>query len=368
MRIVIFGLSVTSAWGNGHATLWRGLIRALTRSGHTVQFFERDQPFYAPHRDPFAVAGAQVILYEDWDDIRSLARRSVAEADVIIITSFCPDARAADRLTRLYSHGLHVFYDLDSPVTLAQLGDGIYPDYLPIDGLAHAHLVLSYAGGRALDALSTELGARLVLPLYGHVDPDEHKPIHGRPPFTAALSYLGTYSQDRQSALQRLFLDTARKRPGQRFLLAGAQYPDTMETPANVQRVEHVPPARHASFFAGSKFTLNITRRPMAEVGYCPQGRLFEAAACGAAILSDRWEGIETFLEPGREILLVETTDDVEAALDMSDLEARHIGQEARQRVLQDHSSTRRVRELEGALEQANNLRRMAMPVAVLVG
>lgn len=368
MRIVIFGLSVTSAWGNGHATLWRGLIRAMTRRGHSVQFFERDQPYYAQHRDAFSVAGAQVTLYEDWDDVRTLARRSVSEADVIIITSFCPDARAADRLTRLYSHGLHVFYDLDSPVTLAKLGDGIYPDYLPSDGLAHTHLVLSYAGGRALDALATELGAPLVLPLYGHVDPDEHKPIPGRLPFTAALSYLGTYSQDRQPALERLFLDPARRHPERAFVLAGAQYPETMLVSANVQRMEHVPPAQHAAFFARSKFTLNITRRPMAEVGYCPQGRLFEAAACGSAILSDRWEGIETFLEPGREILLVDTAADVEAALDLSDLEARRFGQEARQRVLSDHSSAQRVHELEAALERAHDLRRQGASVPVLVG
>jgi spore maturation protein CgeB len=353
MKIVIFGLSVTSAWGNGHATLWRGLIRALAALGHETVFFERDQPFYARARDLDMLPGCRIVIYGDWEEVRDRARLELANADAGIITSFCPDAEPADALLRAASRPLHVVYDLDSPVTLAALAQGERPGHVPADGLGHADLVLSYAGGTALTALRDELGARLVLPLYGSVDPDEHKPCDPDPRFAAGLSYLGTHAPDRQEALQRLFLAPAAALPHETFLLAGAQYPAEMTVPSNVRRLEHVPPGDHAAFYCSARLTLNITRAAMAAVGYCPQGRLFEAAACGAAILSDRWEGIEAFFTPGDEILIVESAADVQAALALPAEELARMGAAARERALTEHTATRRASELEAALELA---------------
>jgi spore maturation protein CgeB len=359
MRLTIFGLTVSSSWGNGHATLWRALIHALARQGHTVTFFERDVPYYAAHRDATELPGGELVLYPRWEDALPRARRALAECDVAIVTSYCPDARAASRLV-LDAAGraggpLAVFYDLDTPVTLARLDAGEAVDYVPEGGLAGFDLALSYTGGRALELLRTQLGARRVAPLYGSVDPRTHAPAAARPDRRCDLSYIGTYAADRQAALAALFLEPAARAPGRRFVLAGSQYPADFPWRDNVWYLAHLPAADHPAFYASSRLTLNITRGAMAALGWCPSGRLFEAAACGVAVLTDWWEGFDAFYAPGDEMLVARTTDDALAALALGDAELAAVARRARERTLAEHTADRRAAELVAAVEGARS-------------
>jgi spore maturation protein CgeB len=353
MRLVIFGLTVSSSWGNGHATIWRGLCRALARHGHQVSFFERDVPYYAAHRDLQNTDTYQLILYSSWKGIEARAREAVAAADAAIVTSYCPDASAAADLILDSSAPVRVFYDLDTPVTLERLRLEGSVDYLPPYGLEPFDLVLSYAGGRALDELRHHLGARRVAALYGSVDPEVHKPVSRDPHYHSDLSYLGTYAADRQPTLEQLFLEPAKHSPAKRFLVGGALYPQDFPWSDNVSFVSHVPPPQHPTFYSSSKLTLSVTRAAMAEMGYCPSGRLFEAAACETPVLSDSWDGLEEFFEPGREILVASSASDVKEFLALNPEELRSIGCAARERVLAEHTAEHRSQQLLSLLEMA---------------
>jgi spore maturation protein CgeB len=352
MKLAIFGLAVSSSWGNGHATLWRGLCAALGRMGHTVTFFERDVPYYAAQRDLTELPGGSLVLYPDWQSVLPQACLAVSDADVAMVTSYCPDAGAATDLV-LGSKALRVFYDLDTGVTLHRLARGEQVEYIPTTGLGDFDLVLSYTGGRSLDELKRLLGARHVAPLYGHVDPAAHWPAPAEDRYRADLSYLGTYAADRDAILNALFVEPARRSPHRRFLMGGAQYDGSFPWQPNIYFVRHVPPSDHRAFYCSSPLTLNATRRSMSEFGYCPSGRLFEAAACGVPVLSDVWPGIEEFFEPGSEILLARDTQDAMAALDRSPQELKRIGGAARERVLSEHTSEIRARQLEAILQSA---------------
>lgn len=355
MKIVVFGLTVSSSWGNGHATLWRGLIRALGRRGCTVVFFERDVPYYARHRDLTEPEGGELVLYPDWETIAPRALREVREADACIVTSYCPDGRAAS--AQVCEHARQaIFYDMDTGVTLARLAAGEAVDYLPPEGLAAFDLVLSYTGGEAVRLLEQRLGARRAAPLYGHVDPAVHRPARTEEHFEAALSYLGTYAADRQPAVNDLFAVPARLRPSLRFLLAGSGYDASFPWQGNIHYIEHVAPAEHPAFFSSSGLTLNVTRADMAAYGYCPSGRLFEAAACGTPVLSDWFEGLDRFFEPGREILIVRSTQDVLEALDLHSVELGRITHAARERTLDEHTSDHRAAEMLALLEPQSAL------------
>jgi spore maturation protein CgeB len=358
MKIVIFGLTISSSWGNGHATLWRGLCQALARRGHRVVFFEKDVPYYAANRDLLELPGGDLILYEDWDGIRLQAEAELTNADVAMLTSYCPDGIAAGDLLLTVARGTRVFYDLDTPVTFSRLDAGEPISYIGPHGLSDFDLVLSYTGGQALGKLQAELGARRVAPLYGHVDPDVHRPVSSINRYVSDLSYLGTYAADRQEALQRLFIDPAGFRQNQRFLIGGAQYPDAFPWQPNIHFVRHLPPPEHPAFYSSSRLTLNITRQAMAGMGWCPSGRLFEAAACGVPILSDFWEGLDSFFEPGREILIARDTQDVVTALDLTDAELNRIARAGRERVLGEHTSAHRAKQLEILLEGSISLAR----------
>ncbi|HEY4008758.1 MAG TPA: glycosyltransferase [Acidobacteriaceae bacterium] len=348
MHIVIFGLTISSSWGNGHATLWRSLVKAMLRRGHSVTFYERIVPYYAQERDLDSLpAGGRLRLYDDFEEIRYEAAREMSHTDLALSTSYCADGPAAAELILASGSGIRAFYDLDTPVTLDGLQQRRPVEYLPAQGLSDFDLVLSFTGGRALDELRSRLGARNVAPLYGSVDPDEHRPTMPRDEFRAALSYLGTYAPDRQEALERLFLGAAHQQPNDRFLIGGAQYPESFPWLPNVAFVRHVPPPMHSDFFSSCRATLNLTRGVMARYGYCPSGRLFEAAACGAPILSDSWEGLDTFFMPGKELLCVDTAEDVSAALERSDEELQRMATLARERTLAEHTGDCRVRELE---------------------
>lgn len=353
MKLVVFGLTVSSSWGNGHATLWRGLGAALARLGHRLVFYERDVPYYAGHRDMTELPGGDLRLYSSWDEIRPAARRELAGADVAMVTSYCPDAIAATELALSSPAPVKAFYDLDTPVTLSRLAAGAHVPYVPERGLGDFDLVLSYTGGRALLELRGRLGAREVRPLYGHVDPRAHRPATPRSGDRADLSYLGTYAADRQPALEALLVEPARRRRGRRFVIAGAKYPDDFPWTDNIFFMRHLPPGDHAGFFADSRLTLNITRRAMIDMGYCPSGRLFEAAACGAPVLTDRWEGLDDFFVPGVEILCAGNTAEALDAIELSDAELGQIAAAARERALQDHTSERRAETLLSYVEGA---------------
>lgn len=348
MHIVVFGLTISSSWGNGHATLWRSLVKAMLRRGHTVSFYERSVPYYAGARDLDELPlGGRLHLYEDLATVRTAAARDLADADLAMCTSYCPDGPAAAELVLGSRAGIKAFYDLDTPVTLRELEQGSAVEYLPQGGLGDFDIVLSYTGGRALDELQTRLGARVVAPLYGSVDPGNHSPSQPTEEFRASLSYLGTYAADRQAVLERLFILPAAQLPEHRFLIGGAQYPHNFPWAPNIAFVRHVPPPLHPAFFSSCGATLNITRKAMADYGYCPSGRLFEAAACGAPLLTDYWEGLDTFFAMGNEILRVDTPSDVVAALSLSDAELVRISRAARERTLAEHTGDHRVTELE---------------------
>jgi spore maturation protein CgeB len=350
MKLVIFGLTVSSSWGNGHATLWRGLIRALARRGHRVVFFERDVPYYAGARDLPRLPDAELVLYPDWESVLPLARRHLADADVGVVTSYCPDGPAASGEVLGSGVAVSSFYDLDTPVTLDSLARGEPVPYLPPGGLGDFDLVLSYTGGEALEQLKSRLGARRTAPLYGSVDPEVHRPTPPTGGYRADLSYMGTYAADRQPTLERFFLEPARKLPAQRFVIGGAQYPHDFPWLPNLFFVRHLPPAEHPAFFSSSRLTLNVTRRAMAEMGYCPSGRLFEAAACGTPVLSDEWEGLDAFFTPGEEVLIARTTDDALAALEAPAERLARVGRNARERALAEHTADHRAAELEATL------------------
>ncbi|HET8648585.1 MAG TPA: glycosyltransferase [Gemmatimonadales bacterium] len=365
MKLVIFGLSVSSAWGNGHATLWRGLLRSLAARGHQITFYERDVPYYASHRDLTELAGVRLVIYPDWARVRSDAARELADADIGMVTSYCPDGIPATELVLDAVRCAAVFYDLDSPVTLEQLAAGAPVPYIGPRGLQDFDLVLSYTGGEALDALRQRLGARRVLPIYGSVDPAVHCPAPSDPRYAADLSYLGTYAADRQGAVEALFIEPARRSPERRFLLGGSQYPADFPWTDNIYFLRHVPPAAHPAFYGSSTLTLSVTRAPMARMGYCPSGRLFEAAACGVPVISDAWEGLDRFFEPGREILVAGSPDDVLGALNLPRDELRRIGRAARERVLADHTAERRAADLELALNEAFSAERSGAEAGV---
>ena len=359
MKIAIFGLSISSAWGNGHATLLRGLFRALHAEGHEIHFFERNVPYYASHRDADAFPYAQLHLYADWNQTLPLARQTITGADAAIVTSYCADGAAASDLVLSSTVPRKVFYDMDTPVTLQKLQQGESVPYLPPAGLGGFDLVLSYTGGNAVTTLRDKLRARRVATLYGWVDSSIYRRTGASPHFACDLSYLGTYSADRQAGLQELLLTPAEQLRNRGFVIGGAMYPNTKNWPPNVKFYEHVVPADHPAFYSSSPLTLNVTRASMAALGYCPSGRLFEAAACGTAVLSDWWEGMDAFFEPGEEILIANTTEDTIRALSAGQDVLSRIASRARQRTLDCHTAGIRARRLIQLLEEPQDERHL---------
>jgi spore maturation protein CgeB len=355
MKFVIFGLSVSSSWGNGHATLWRGLCAALARRGHRVVFFERNVPYYAAHRDLVTLNCGKLILYEKWDEIIPTARRHLSDADVGMVTSYCPDAIEATQLVLDSSASVRCFYDLDTPITLDRLERGLNVDYVGPRGLRDFDLILSYVGGTALSKLRDLLGAVAVAPLFGSVDPTLHFPVPPCNRYRAELSYLGTCAADRQKRLEELFVEPAKRFPIRTFLIGGSMYDGSFPWQPNIFFVSHVPVGDHPSFYCSSSLNLNVTREAMADNGYCPSGRLFEAAACGAAVVSDEWKGLDMFFEPGVEILVASEARDVISALEKSPEELARIGRAARERTLEQHTADVRAIEMEDIM---NSFRR----------
>lgn len=364
-EIIFIGLSITSSWGNGHASTYRSLIRGLHRLGHKVLFLERDQPWYASNRDAPILPYCQSRLYMDVDELRARYTPRLRAAAAVIVGSYVDEGRQVCDWVLDRATGVKVFYDIDTPVTVARLQDDSCV-YLRVSQVPEFDLMLSFTGGPILDRLERDFGARAARPLYCSVDVDQHQPTGARRDIE--LGYLGTYSDDRQPQLERLLNAPARRLPKRRFAVVGAQYPGHLVWPKNVQRIDHMAPGSHAQFYGRQRFTLNLTRADMRKVGYSPSVRLFEAAACGTPIISDRWVGIDELLEPGREILLADSTEDVTRFLEnVSDAEAGQIAAAARERICAEHSSVHRAEELERYLSAARQSE-VRRPLASVTG
>lgn len=365
MRIVILGLSITSAWGNGHATTYRGLVRELVAKGHDVLFLERNVPWYASHRDLPEPPYGRTELYEDLGELRTRHRTAVRDADLVIVGSYVPDGVEVGRWVQETAGGVTAFYDIDTPVTLAKLERGEW-EYIAPDLIPGFDLYLSFTGGPTLDRLERERGAQRALPLYCSVDPELYRPMTMKPIWD--LGYLGTYAEDRQPTLDRLLLEPARRWPSGRFVVAGPMYPEGIRWSGNVTRIDHLPPAEHRRFYNNQRATLNVTRADMVRLGHSPSVRLFEAAACGTPIISDRWDGLEELFEIGREILVADTPVEVLDILEQGDEELAAIGRRGRDRIMAQHTARHRVEELEGYVEPLLNGNRPARPLRQATG
>ncbi len=348
MKLVVLGLSLGSSWGNGHATTWRALLRAFAARGHDLLFLEREMPWYAgAHRDLREPDFCRLEYYRGVAELDRW-REEIIRADATIVGSYVPDGVDVARFVQRHGRGVAAFYDIDTPVTLARLARDDC-DYLAPELIPGFDLYLSFTGGPTLGRIERDYGAPAARALYCSVDTEAYKPVEL--PKRWDLSYLGTYSPDRQPGLERLLLDPARRRPELRFVVAGPQYPAEIDWPANVERIEHLPPADHPAFYSASRFTLNLTRADMIAAGWSPSVRIFEASACATPIISDPWDGIESLLEPGREILLAHGAG---AVIEAMERDAAPIGEAARRRVLAAHSAQCRAEELETHLIDAS--------------
>ena len=340
MKIVIFGLSVTSSWGNGHATTYRALIKALAARGHAVTFLERDVAWYRRHRDLKGAEYCRIELYRVLKEVPQRFGRLVVEADLVILGSYVPDGAVLGDWITTHARGVTAFYDIDTPVTLAGLAKGS-SDYISAAMIPRFSLYLSFTGGPALAEIEQSYGSPCARALYCSVDPEVHSPVDV--PATWRMGYLGTYSEDRQPSLDRFLVRQARRMPEEKFVVAGAQFPPDLDWPANIERIEHLAPKLHSGFYCGQKFTLNITRSDMRERGFSPSVRLFEAAACGVPVITDRWSGLETFFVPDQEILAADTEDDVYRLLrDLPENKRLGIAAAGRKRVLASHTAENR--------------------------
>jgi spore maturation protein CgeB len=348
MKIVFYGLTVTSSWGNGHATTYRSLLKALAQRGHTVHFVEKDVEWYRNNRDLAVPKFCTVQLYEFWDTAKSALIQSSSDADVIVIGSYFPDAiEATQALLQTVDCPL-LFYDIDTPITMARLRANGVTEYLDAALIPHYSAYLSFTGGPALKELEFDFKAKRAIAFYCSVDPDLYHPFSQRQEYRSDLSYLGTYAADRQAKLIALLDSAAGLMPKSKFIVAGPQYSQDIAWQKNVLRIDHIAPPDHPGFYSSSRFTLNLTRSDMVAAGYSPSVRLFEASACAATILSDEWPGLADFLQPGEEILLPKDASEVADILQhLAESERVRIGQRARERILSEHTSEHRAIQFE---------------------
>ena len=356
MKIVIFGLSISSSWGNGHATTFRALAKALHVRGHRIVFFEHNLEWYESNRDLPEPPFCELRLFEDWKSVVPKVRRELRDADVALVGSFFPDGVVAIDEVLQSPAAVKAFYDIDTPITMARLRDGADPDYLLRSQIPGFDVYFSFTGGRALRELERDFGAQKAVPLYCSVDPEQYRafPEHRR--FVCELSYMGTYAPDRQPKLDKLLCEPARRLSGKRFIVAGPQYPRSVRWPKNVKRIHHLNPRWHPHLYSSSRLTLNVTRREMVLAGFSPSVRLFEAAACAATMASDNWPGLDEFFKPGEEILLPAAAEDVIHYIhgyDTSELKA--IGRRAQARILAEHTNQRRAHQFEAHVENSSS-------------
>lgn len=366
LNIVVLGLSITSSWGNGHATTYRALLKGLSDRGHSVTFLERDVPWYREHRDLTAADYCRIHLYDSLPTLARMHTELIEDADLVIVGSYVPDGVSIGDWVTSRSSGVTAFYDIDTPLTLEGLQSG-QVDYLSPRLIPRFDIYLSFTGGPALQMIEERYGSPMARALYCSADLPPHR-LPSKPP-SWSLGYLGTYSEDRQPALDQLLLAPARQLTNDLFTVAGSKYPAELEWPDNVKRTEHLPPSLHPGFYNAQRFTLNVTRADMKALGFSPSVRLFEAAACGTPVISDNWAGMETAFRPGVEILVAKDTRDVVDVLTgMSEETRLSIAANARARLQREHSPSHRAAQLEGYYQEAFALRRAARSRPRLAG
>lgn len=352
MKLVVLGLSLSSSWGNGHATTFRALLKAFAARGHEILFLERDVPWYRNNGDIADPDYCRLEFYGSLEELRHWSEE-IRSADAVVVGSYVPEGVEVGRLVQRLARGVRAFYDIDTPVTLARLRGGA-DTYVAPGQIPRFEAYLSFTGGPTLGVLERAFGAKRAAPLYCAADVDRYRSTGEAPVWD--LGYLGTYSPDRQPMLERLLIEPARQLPERRFVVAGPQYPDTVAWPANVERIEHLPPDAHASFYSRQRFTLNVTRSDMIAAGWSPSVRLFEAAACGTPIISDAWEGLTELLPGG--ILMATQSQQVTGALTrMPEAERLALAASARASVLSAHSGRVRADELAALLRSGSRRR-----------
>lgn len=362
MKIVIFGLAITSSWGNGHATTYRSLCKALARRGHQIHFLEKNVEWFRDNRDMPHPEFCMVHLYTEWQESVRRFMRLSKDADAVIVGSYFPDAIAATEGLLEAGCGPLIFYDIDTPITISKLRAQGKAEYVTAALIPKFAAYLSFTGGPVLRELEEKFGSPFAVPFYCSVDPELYRPKAVQAEFRCALSYLGTYARDRQPKLMALLNETSALMPESRFIVAGAQYPKGTPWQKNVERIVHLSPPDHPVFYCSSKFTLNLTRDEMVAAGYSPSVRLFEASACGAAILSDYWKGLEHFLAPNREVLLPKDAYEVAQIIKtMPDAERIRMGLNARERVLSEHTAAHRAIEFEQIVSRCCGVSARAM-------
>jgi spore maturation protein CgeB len=351
MKIAWFASSLVSSYWNGAATYYRGIVRALYARGHEIVFFEPDAYERQANRDLGEVDWADVRVYDPAEWARALA--AARGADVVVKASGVgvndPELEAG--VLELDAPTI-VFWDVDAPATLARLEadeDDPLRKLIPL-----YDLILTYGGGHPVVDRYLALGAVECVPVYNALDPDTHHPVRPEERWRADLSLLANRLPDREQRIEEFFLQAAELAPSRRFLLGGAGW-DDRPLPPNVRLVGHVPTSAHNAFNAGALAVLNVSRESMALNGFSPATRVFEAAGAAACLLSDTWEGIELFLEPGEEVLLARDGAEVAAVLDgLTTDRAREIGERARRRVLAEHTYTQRAGQVEALLERVH--------------
>ena len=349
LDVIFIGLTITSTWGNGHATTYRALLKELRKRGHRVTFLERNVPWYSENREFSELPYCEIGLYGSLDELRERYADRVRQADFVIVGSYVPDGVAVGEWVTATARNGKAFYDIDTPVTLAALQSDRC-EYLSRALCQRYDLYLSFTGGPTLDYIEQQLRAPRARALYCSVDPTLYFPEQR--PQRWDLAYLGTYAADRQPAVDEFLRSVASLHPEKRFAVAGPQYPQDIVWPENVQRIEHLPASEHREFYNSQAFTLNLTRVDMRKAGYSPSVRLFEAAACGVAIMSDEWPGLNEVFTPGTEILLVRNIGDVTSNMQMDPEQRFRLAERARKRTLRFHTAGVRALELEDYLLQ----------------
>jgi spore maturation protein CgeB len=314
---------------------------------------ERDEPWYADNRDEPHPKGAATVVYQDFDELITHFEAAVSRAALVIVGSYVPDGIRIGEWVNSVAYGRTAFYDIDTPVTLASLETG-KAGYITPDLIRSYEAYLSFTGGPILRLIESRYGARRARALYCSVDPAAYWPTSVQEKWD--LGYLGTYSADRQPALEELLLAPARQWREGRFAVVGPQYPELLEWPVNVERTIHLSPREHPSFYGAQRFTLNVTRDVMKKAGYSPSVRLFEAGACGVPVISDWWEGLDTIFRIGEEVIVAESAEDTLRCLrDLPESRRRAVAAAARARVLAEHTPAVRAAQLISYLKEMND-------------
>ncbi len=350
LKIAFFGSSLVSAYWNGAATYYRGIIKNLSGLGHEITFYEPDAYDRQRHRDIGDPDWAKAVVYPATESGVEGALREAKGADLIVKASGVGayDDYLEEAVIDARSPGaLAAFWDVDAPATLERMKNDQGDHFRPL--VPKYDLIFTYGGGPQVVEEYMAFGARGCLPVYNALDPETHYPVTPVDRFRADLGFLGNRMPDREARVREFFFKAASMRPEKKFLLGGSGWENMRE--ANVGWLGHVYTADHNAFNSTCLAVLNINRDSMARYGFSPPTRIFEAAGAGACIITDRWAGIEQFLEPGREVLVAESGDEVAWILDgLTPERAADIGRCAFRRVMSEHTYTHRAREVDAAL------------------